>query len=217
VQPADAILANVGARRARIGFSTIVAEGTVEMGEQRFPVWEAIKAGKARRVEYRKPEGTEVELTTEGKRWRFATGKPAGQPERISSDLFLTFLARLDGDPGGRNGILFLKRHQIDSEVVNLGRMDRRIAYVIGAHAWELDKPQLWIDKEYLVPTRWIRKAEDGAMEDVRLTGWGSGSTDEWYPRRIEVWRNGQLVEATTYDRARLNESVESSLFEPPS
>ena len=156
-------------------------------------------------------------LTTDGKRWRFAAGKPAGPPERISSDLFLTFLARLDGDPGGRNGILFLKRHQIDSEAVSLGRIDKRIAYVIGGRSWETDKPQLWIDKEYLVPIRLITKGEDGAMIDVRLLGWGSGSTDEWYPRRIETWRNGTLVEATTYDRARLNDSLEPSLFEPPS
>jgi hypothetical protein len=53
-------------------------------------------------------------------------------------------------------------------------------------------------------------------MVDTRLLDWGSGSTDEWYPRRIETYRNGTLVEAYTYDRAKLNESVEASLFEPP-
>jgi hypothetical protein len=217
VQPADSILASAAARRARIGFSTIVAEGTYEQGDQRFPVWEAIKAGKAHRVELRKPDLTEVVLTIEGRRWRFATGKPAGQPERISADLIMTFVGRPESDPGGRQGILFLKRHKIDEEEVNLGRLDDRIAYVIGAKPWEVDKPQLWIDKEYLVPTRLITKADDGAMIDVRLRGWGSGPVSEWYPRRIETWRNGQMVDAYTYHRAMLNESLEPSLFEPPS
>jgi hypothetical protein len=54
-------------------------------------------------------------------------------------------------------------------------------------------------------------------MLDIRLLDWGAGSTDEWYPRRIVTYRNGQLVEAYTYDRAKLNQSLEASLFEPPS
>jgi hypothetical protein len=213
---ADGILASAASRRARIGFSTIVAEGHYEQGDQRVPVWEAIKAGKAHRIEYRKPDATEVVLTMGDKRWRFANGKPAGQPERVTADLIMTFLAKPEPDPGGRHGMLFLKRHKIDELSVNLGRMQKRIAYVIGGKSWEQDKPQLWIDKELMVPTRLITKADDGAMVDTRLLDWGSGSTDEWYPRRIETYRNGTLVEAYTYDRAKLNVSVEASLFEPP-
>jgi hypothetical protein len=217
VQPAESILAAAAARRARIGFTTIVAEVIYEKGDERIPVWEAIKAGKAHRVEHRKPDATEVTLTVEGKRWHFANGKSAGQPERINSDLMLTFLAGAGGEGGGKLGVLFLKKNQIGDEV-SLGRsVDKRIAYVIGGKSWESDKPQLWIDKEFLVPVRLITKGDDGSMIDIRLLGWGSGSTEEWYPRRIETYKNGQLVEATTYDRARLNETVESSLFEPPS
>jgi hypothetical protein len=217
VQPAEAILAAAAARRAKIGFTTIVAEGTYEQGEQRIPVWEAIKANKAHRVEYRKPDGAEVILTVESRRWRFTGGKSAGQPERVNADLFMTFLARPDLDPGGRLGMLFLKRHGIGEEV-SLGRStDKRVAYVIGAKAWETDKPSLWIDKEILVPLRLITKAEDGALIDIRLIGWGSGSTEEWYPRRVETYRNGQLLDATTYDRATLNATVDASVFEPPS
>ncbi len=216
VQPADAILASAAARRARIAFHTIVAEGTYEQGDQRIPIWEAIKAGKAHRIEYRKPGGTEVDLTVDSRRWHFTPGKPAGAPERVPGDLFMTFIARPDTDPGGRQGILFLKRHKIDEEVVSLGRVDKRIAYVIGARPWEDTRPQLWIDKEMMVPTRLITKADDGAVVDTRLLGWGSGSTDEWFPQRIEVYRNGQLVEAYTYQRAVLNQSLEPSLFEPP-
>jgi outer membrane lipoprotein-sorting protein len=202
---ADGILSSVAARRARIGFSTIVAEGHYEQGDQRVPVWEAIKAGKARRIEYRKPAGTEVVVTTNGRR------------NSALADLIMTFLARSDPDPGGRQGLLFLKRHKIDELEVSLSRQQKRISYVIGAKPWETEKPQLWIDKEMLVPARLITKDDDGATLDIRLLDWGAGSTDEWYPRRIETYRNGQLAETYTYERAKLNEALAPSLFEPPS
>lgn len=218
ILPADAILASVAARRARIDFSTLVAEGTLQNGDgARVPVWEAIRAGKAHRVEHRGEERTEVILTVDKKRWRFTLGQPPGPPERVTADLIMTFLGTPARDPGGRRGILFLKRHKIDEDVVSLDRLGGQIAYVIGAKPWEGEKPQLWIDKEFLLPIRLITEGKDGSTLDVRLLGYGSGATGEWYPRRIQTYRNGELIETVTYDSAELNTNLDDGLFEPPS
>lgn len=218
ILPADAILSSVAARRARIDFSTLVAEGTRQNGDGvRIPVWEGIRAGKAHRIEHRGPDQTDVILTVDKKRWRFTLGQPPGTPERVTADLIMTFLGTPARDPGGRRGILFLKRHKIDEDVISLDRLKGRIAYVIGAKPWEEEKPQLWIDKEFLLPIRLLTKGDDGSTVDVRLLGYGSGATGEWFPRRIETYRNGDLVESVTYDSAELNTNLDDALFEPPS
>jgi hypothetical protein len=215
--PSDAILSIVASKRAGIGFTTLVAEGVRTAGGERAKVWEGIRAGKAHRIELERPGATDVVLTIDGKRWKFQLGKKAGPPEKVKADLIMTFLGTPEKDPGGKRGILFLKRYEIDDEIVSLDRQNDRIAYVIGAKPWEDDKPQLWIDKEYMLPTRLMVKEDDGTALEMRLLDFGSGATGEWYPRRIETYRNGQLVESTTYSSANLNLALEDSLFEPPS
>ena len=58
--PAEEIIASIGRRRARLEFSTLVVEGTHQKGgEEPEPVWDAIIADRGRRVEHKRPGGTE--------------------------------------------------------------------------------------------------------------------------------------------------------------
>src|SRR5262245_44668186 len=68
ILPAEAVLSGVARRRAEIGFSSIVVEGTYQRGEggPSLQVWEAIKANRAHRVERRDGTNTEVQLTLPG-------------------------------------------------------------------------------------------------------------------------------------------------------
>lgn len=218
ILPAEAILNAVARRRAEIGFSTIVVEGTFQRGDggPSLQVWEAIKANRAHRAERRDGTNTEVALTLPGKHWSFKAGERAGAAQKWPGDLIFTFFGSTEKDSARTSQ--FLRAHDIDENVVSLSRLDKRVAYVIGAKAWEENKSQLWIDKDLNLPIRLIQVDKNsGAVTDTRLLGVGSAVTGEWYPQRIEVWQNGKLVEATTYTSARLNEEVSEDLFKPPS
>lgn len=219
ILPAQAILSKISARRAEIGFRTLVAKGTYQEGDQPpHPIWEAIRANEARRVEHDVDGEERVVLTVGAKRWRFDLGEPAGTPERVAHDLILEFVADTERDRGAERALAFCEKHGIDTEVVSLARQEGHIAYVIGAKPWESDKPQLWVDKRYHVPIRLVTKdARSGVVSEVRLLGFGSEITSEWYPRRIEHWENGVLVRSTTYSSVSLNEKLEPKLFAPPS
>lgn len=219
VLPAEAIMAGVARRRSEIGFSTIVVEGRykrAEGAEER--VWEAIKPGKGHRIERKDAAGnTSVILTTNGKRWSFKVGERAAPPERVGTDVLFGLFGNTEKDGNGARGLSFVKGLGIDDSVVTMARLEKRIAYVIGAKPWEPNKPQLWVDKELDVPIRLVTvDKKSGAITDTRYLGVGSAVTGEWFPERIEVWRDGKLVESTTYVSVRLNEDVSDDLFRPP-
>jgi hypothetical protein len=217
ILPADAILGSVAKRRESLGFTSLVVEGFRRRGSSdtaEDQVWEAILPGVGHRQEIRGVDGTTVVLTLGQKRWVFKEGeRPQGVKTKPS--LVTSFLARTDGKLEGR---AFLSAYGIDSEVVSLSRIDKQIAFVIGAKPWEPDKAQLWIDKSFRVPVRLV-EADPKTKEtiDIQMTGYGSAQTGEWWPRVIEVRKNGQLVESTTYTEAKVNEPVDPALFKPPS
>lgn len=215
--PADAILSTAARKRAEIGFTTIVAEGTYQRGEgaPKLKVWEAVRANKAHRVERRDGNNTEVALTVPGKRYSFKTGERTPAPQKFNGDLIFTFFAATERDPGKTSQ--FLRAHDIDDNIVSLSRLEGRVAYVIGAKPWETNKSQLWIDKELFLPIRLIHvDRQSSSVTDTRFLGVGSAITSEWFPQRIELWKDGKLVESTTYSSARLNEEVSEDLFRPP-
>lgn len=219
LDPATTILAEVASRRAELGFSTLVAEGKLPSssnGEAGTTFWTAIDANRALRTEFRRPSGTAVELTVGRQRYRFAPGGSASSPESLRAAPLLELLGSTKEDPGGQRGLALLARMGVDSSVVSLARHEGMPAYVLGAAPGQLDRPQLWIDKELLVPVRWMVSGKDG-LEDHRLYGFRMPTTGPWFPERIEIWRDGQLVSSQSYDRVRFNLPVGREPFTPPS
>lgn len=218
ILPADAILSSVAKRRGKIALESIVVEGTLEVGPNApHAVWEALVPGKAHRVEHKLADKTIVTTTIGARRWTHALGERAPRPEIVTDDLWMTFIGAPESDAGGKRGLAFCERLKIDTSVVSLSRLDKRVAFVIGAKPWETNKPQLWIDKKLRVPVRLIRVDASGNVIDQQLHGFGSPVTGEWYPRHYEVYENGTLKERITYDQVEINEPVEPALLAPPS
>lgn len=217
ILPAPSILSIVAKHRARLGFKSIVATGKLRTGSgPAKDVWMGILAGRGHRTEVKTSDGTKVTLTTsDNRRFAFDLGSPAGAATRVKDDLFTNFLARPKIDPGGSRGVLFLKKNRIDDEVVSLGRHHRRVVYIIGAKPWETDRPQLWIDKELMVPVRLIT-LDGGQIRDLQLLEFGSGLTGAWLPRRIEVREGGTLIEATDFESVTPNGKIDEGLFSAP-
>ncbi len=79
-----------------------------------------------------------------------------------------------------------LLMHGVDVGITSLGKMEDRVVYVIGAVYPDDSVSQLWVDKERLVPLRWINVFP--STDD---------STD---PERLEfIYRNWQDVDGVLY------------------
>lgn len=77
-----------------------------------------------------------------------------------------------------------------DLSTVSLSHLDRRAAWVVGARPRDLDRPQVWFDKESNRVLRVIGRY-DGRLWDVRFSQTSSLATAHRLPRQIEVYRDG--------------------------
>jgi hypothetical protein len=87
------------------------------------------------------------------------------------------------GNPGAYAAALGKRGVALADEC--LGRFDGRLAYVIGGRPQDA-KPLFFVDKDGFQPLR-LLATEGGAMQDVRLLGWGSPTGGDWFPRAVEV------------------------------
>jgi len=85
----------------------------------------------------------------------------------------------------------------VDITVASLGRLDDRIAYVLGAQYPDVLPTQVWVDKETLRPLRWMQAARnsDGQLDifEIRYNDWRPVDK-AWYPGRIDFYHNTVLV-----------------------
>ena len=214
--PAEAIIQRIANRRARLGFTTLVAEGKKQAaGSAPVKVRWLIRANEAYRIETDDGRGKTTLTTVRGR--RFEMNGTGLRPQRAPHDMVAAFLVSTDRDSQTNRGLGFLLTHRIEPEVVSLARLSRRIAYVIGAKPWETERPQLWVDKELDVPLRLIiRDRRTGNLRDIRLLEYNSAVAGGFFPRRIEHYENGELIETTTFRRVELNVTLDESLFQTP-
>ena|SRR5437870_4344459 len=70
-------------------------------------------------------------------------------------------------------------------------RLGDRVAIVVGASPRQLDRPQLWLYKDTHAPARLVAR-RDGSLEDLRLLEYGNPAAAEWFPRILELYRDGK-------------------------
>lgn len=93
----------------------------------------------------------------------------------------------------------------------SLGRFDGQIAYVVGGRAAEV-KPLLFVAKDGFQPLR-LLVFEGGALQDVRLLGWGSPTGGDWFPRAVEVWEQDRARLRFTTEKVAANPKLPELLF----
>lgn len=142
------------------------------------------------------------------------------QTKKTRADLWLAFL--LTGEPLERGQAAdrleaAAKEQGVALDVVSYARFDGRVNILIGSKPWEEDKAQVWIDKETLLPTRvvTVKKGADGkpSRTDLRLREWGSPEGGSWFPKTIETWIDGALVEVATTRSADRNPNLDAARF----
>lgn len=215
IVPAEALMDRANNKRRRLDIAGITMQGVIEREGVRSQLWEAIRPD-ARRRELRRGEETKVVLDLGRQRYEYTPGSGAVPPARGPIDLLPALSFPTEADKGGIRGITLLRGLGIDTSVVSLGRQNRRIVYVIGAMPNETNKPQLWLDKELMVPVRLVQYDRSRVRRETRWIGFDSPLTTPFYPRRIETWVDGELSESVTYFKIEVNPKLDDALFAPP-
>jgi hypothetical protein len=172
------------------------------------------------------PEGVHREVRTSKKTLTEipnAGAAPSSQSKKTRPDFIVAFLTTgetLDRQQGAARLEEAAKDLGVALDVVTYARFDGRVSYLIGAKSWDEDKPTIWVDKDTLLPLRVVavKKAADGKVSttDVRMRGWGSAEGGSWFPKSIEVWNDGVLVEVATTRTADRNVNLDAALFKLP-
>ena len=105
----------------------------------------------------------------------------------------------------------------VDVSVSSLGRFEGKIAFVVGADYPDETVPQVWVDKETLLPMRWIIQAGSGgsgtgSLEVRYLDWWRIGKIR--YPSRIEFYQDGNLVRESRAIDLKENVRFSEALFD---
>jgi outer membrane lipoprotein-sorting protein len=162
-------------------------------------------------------DGVIVELRADGR----TVTKTPGQPDKTSKagvDVLVDLLAPLAPASASADQMLAsLKALGINTEVTSFARFDGRVAIVVGSKPWQTDQPQVWFDKETLLPVRVVTfgKGSDGAPQkvDVRYLGWGSPVGGNWYPASIEIWKSDKLVRRSVTQNVDRDGTLDASVF----
>ena len=107
----------------------------------------------------------------------------------------------------------------IDISVSSLGRIDGRIAFVVGAEFPDKTVPQLWVDKETFHPLGIIvfgakspLDAQRGFLE-IRYSNWQQiGKIN--YPMQVEFIQDGVSVRTIEVDDYQINPSFSKDVFD---
>ncbi len=130
---------------------------------------------------------------------------------------FMTIGSSIDRRSATDRLMAALKTMGVDSDVVSYSRFDGRVAYVIGSKSFETDKPQVWFDKDTLQLLRVVSFATgaDGKKHrvDVQLTGYDSPEAGNWWPKRMTIFKDGELSQKWVTRRAEKRKTVEEGAF----
>ena len=141
-----------------------------------------------------KLDGEGVSLSVKG-----TSAKPSGTAEGTTGpalqllQLACPLLTARGLPAGGAEEALRMAAQAAGADVTTggaLARLGDRVAYVLGAAAHDLTRPQLWLYKDSQAPARLI--AQDG--RDLRLLEYGNPAAADLFPRVIELWEGGQLT-----------------------
>jgi len=218
--PSGAILESVRAKRADLKYDTLIVHGRAldpDTNTVKKQVWRALKNKTGLRTEYKSTTDTQVDLITHGKQYKFTNGKPPLKGTNAKSALETVFLIDSTKDENGIKALRALKTYKVKTKTVSLNRLNKEIAWVIGAKPGDLDSPQVWIHKELLVPIRFIyQDPKTDENIEIRWLGYGSEQTGEWHPGQIDTLKDGKLTNRVMFHRVEVNPKFDTELLNIP-
>jgi len=140
------------------------------------------------RAEMETDQGRRIYLERNGD-YRIADSQGLSQPLPDPMDLALRILANPEASGMGR----VLAEVGIDLSVSSLGQFNGRLGFVLGARYPDELAPQVWFDKETLLPFRWliVRRDDSGLPQriEIRYFTWQKVG-GLLYPHTMEGYRH---------------------------
>jgi hypothetical protein len=90
--------------------------------------------------------------------------------------------------------------------------------FVIGAAPGDLHSHQLWIDKDRLLFVRSLEPDDRDSTRtvDIRFDNYVKLPRGGWLSERVEIYRDGKLVQREEYSDVRANMPIDPQIFVPP-
>lgn len=220
VPPGAYLIAKLAEKRAALSVNDLdVQLETVYAARGDDELSERLQLKRGNKVRWVRSEGEAdtVIIWRDGKRTEVSpTGevKQAEQPVEPLAQLLYPKTTNLETARGDL--IAWVQKLGVDLSIDTLQRAGSRVAYVFGAKAGEVEKPQIWLDKETLLPMRLIYKEGDKTW-DLSFAEWGVQGGTDVFPRLIKRTLNGQPFSDSTVEKVAVNTKLADSLFNPPS
>ena len=165
------------------------------------------------RSELTTEDGRRVLVERSGRRW---TTEEAGLAEPAAEPIDLALRLLAHNRPEGLARVLAAQG--VDLTVTSLGRFEGRLGFVLGARYPDESAPQVWFDRETLLPFRWLmlRPTADGPPQrtEIRYFGWQK-TGDLRYPQVMACYQDGQLVSEVRVEKIQSPAEIPDSLFSP--
>jgi hypothetical protein len=104
----------------------------------------------------------------------------------------------------------------IDVTISSIGKVEDRIALVVGAEFPDETAAQVWIDKETFQPLRMMIPAPYGnhtGLLEIRYANWQK-IEKTWYPMQIEFIQDGMIVRAVEVNHYQINPRFSEDIFD---
>ena len=160
------------------------------------------------RVERHATKGDSIEVS-DGKR-RVEVGPDGKVAPAVADDKPLERILLVGGSKD--DYLKAIDGYGIDRSTVSLARIDDHICWLIGAKDPDAQVPQLWIDKDRLVP---LQLSDPKNKRHVRFEGWGEGAGQNYLPTHIDWYKGSDLDQQLKIDEAKINPKMSASLFNP--
>jgi outer membrane lipoprotein-sorting protein len=221
ILPADYVLRMLVEKRRKLGIVDMTVQLTTETDKKGAPIEERIYIKDPERMRRVRTDesGTKITVQVEDKA---AEGpENALKPLKTLPDLLPVLLqpAGEEIDQVQERLLAVLKRLGINTSAIFLGRLGSTVAYVIGGKPSDTDKPLLWIDKENFLPLKLVTTEKTGSKSErveIRWMEFGSATTGDWFPRVIEIWKDGKRIERSEVSKVDINKKVPDTLFVLP-
>ncbi len=105
----------------------------------------------------------------------------------------------------------------VDVSISSLGRFQHQIFFIVGAKYPDETRPQVWIEKETFLPTRYLLvETSTSGLESIiefRYLNWMK-TERTWYPMRIETYVDEVLVRTIDVKSINANPVFKKDLFD---
>lgn len=105
----------------------------------------------------------------------------------------------------------------VDVSISSLGQFQHQIFFIVGAKYPDETRPQVWIEKETFLPTRYLLvETSTSGLESIiefRYLNWMK-TEKTWYPMRIETYVDEVLVRTIDVKSINTNPVFKNDLFD---